>query len=506
MKKFQLLSLMYIAFGGAFYGYDFGIISCVLGYSEFITYYNLDANTIGAFNSAYYAACAVGTAMNTYLPNKYGRLWTIRIGCLISFVGIILQTAAVNYAMLLIGRIIGGIATGIIFGICPVYASEISPPQTRGRVGALFALNISLANCLTVWIGLGLYFIPGNAAFRILFGFQLLPGILMLAGSPWMPESPRWLALMDRYDDCLAVLKQIHGNDQDDSDSFYAREFHQIRAQIELEKTEKVGIKDIFVKASYRKRVLLIMAFYFFQQATGILPQSVYQVQIYTLLGTGPVMSLVLVGVWGSVSTFAVLSLGFWFDRIGRRNALVCAECYEIVSHSLLIVLEYCGNTNLGLAKGINVGIYLTVFGYAAVMNTFGTTYASEIMPTKIRPTGVAAGFLVFNAMGVLMTQTAPLAVEAITWRYFIIWLVLDCVYVVIVYFYYPETKNKTLEDLAGVFGDKVAESWEETKLHVEGGNRGVDIDPVTVSEEKATEAQVITSPKHIESIRGSTA
>ena len=88
----------------------------------------------------------------------------------------------------------------------------------------------------------------------------------MLAGSPWMPESPRWLALMDRYDDCLAVLKQIHGNDQDDSDSFYAREFHQIRAQMELEKTEKVGVKDIFVKASYRKRVLLIMAFYFFQQ------------------------------------------------------------------------------------------------------------------------------------------------------------------------------------------------------------------------------------------------
>jgi hypothetical protein len=93
----------------------------------------------------------------------------------------------------------------------------------------------------------------------------------MLAGSPWMPESPRWLALANRYDDCLAVLKRIHGNDEDESDSFFAREFHQIRAQIELEKNDKIGVRDIVRKASYRKRVLLIMAFYFFQQCVSIL-------------------------------------------------------------------------------------------------------------------------------------------------------------------------------------------------------------------------------------------
>ena len=115
-------------------------------------------------------------------------------------------------------------------------------------------------------------------------------------------------------------------------------------------------------------------------------------------------------------------------------------------------------------------------------------------MPTKIRATGVAAGFMVFNVMGVLMTQTAPIAIAAITWKYFIIWLVLDCSYVVIVYFYYPETKNKTLEDLAGVFGDKVAESWEETKQFVEG------------SDEKLVNPHVVTSAKHVETITQSTA
>lgn len=81
-----------------------------------------------------------------------------------------------------------------------------------------------------------------------------------------MPESPRWLALTDRYDECLAVLQRIHGDKHDASNTFYAREYHQIRAQIELEKEQQVGITDIVRKASYRKRVLLIMTFYFFQQ------------------------------------------------------------------------------------------------------------------------------------------------------------------------------------------------------------------------------------------------
>lgn len=77
-------------------------------------------------------------------------------------------------------------------------------------------------------------------------------------------------------------------------------------------------------------------------RATGILPQAVYQVQIYSILKTTPVMSLVLVGVWGSVSTFAVLSIGFWFDKIGRRNALVSLEGpIDLVLCRLIILICY---------------------------------------------------------------------------------------------------------------------------------------------------------------------
>lgn len=103
----------------------------MLAYANFLAYFKLDANTIGAFNAAYYAASAVGTFLNWYLPNKFGRITTIQWFCYLNVVGVVLQTGAVNYAMLVTGRTIGGICSGVIFSLCPVYASEVSPPHIR---------------------------------------------------------------------------------------------------------------------------------------------------------------------------------------------------------------------------------------------------------------------------------------------------------------------------------------------------------------------------------------
>lgn len=89
--------------------------------------------------SAYYAGAVVGMGSNWYLPNKFGRVRTIQIGCLVSLLGASLQTGAQNYATFVTGRVIGGFASGLIFVVCPAYASEIAPPRIRGRVGGFYS-------------------------------------------------------------------------------------------------------------------------------------------------------------------------------------------------------------------------------------------------------------------------------------------------------------------------------------------------------------------------------
>lgn len=82
--------------------------------------------------------------------------------------------------------------------------------------------------------------------------------------------------------------------------------------------------------------------------------------------------------------------------------------------------------------------------------------YASEIMPTEIRAAGVASGYFVFNALAVLIAQITPTAIEKIAWRYFLIFLIMDCIFIVIAYVFYPETSNVALESTGEAFGDKV--------------------------------------------------
>ncbi len=116
-----------------------GCTTSILGYASFLEYFDLNATTIGAFNSAYYGGCFVGCIMTWFLPDRIGRLRTIQISCVISILGVAMQVGAHSFPVFCTGRIIGGVACGMIFSVCPVYASEIAPPEFRGRVGAIYA-------------------------------------------------------------------------------------------------------------------------------------------------------------------------------------------------------------------------------------------------------------------------------------------------------------------------------------------------------------------------------
>ena len=122
-------------------------------------------------------------------------------------------------------------------------------------------------------IGLGLYFVQGNASWRVLFGLQDVPIAALLGFSYWMPESPRWLCLKGRYTDALDTLRLLHGGQRDsehDEHSSYYKEFAQIQAQVEEEKTYTSSLRRVVHKRTYLRRFALICAFFFFQQSVSL--------------------------------------------------------------------------------------------------------------------------------------------------------------------------------------------------------------------------------------------
>jgi MFS family permease len=128
------------------------VTTSILGYPSFLAYFSLNASTIGAFGSSYYGGNFVGTISNWWIPDKYGRKFAIQLSCVLSLLGCSLQAGAQNYATLLVGRIVGGVASGIIYSVTPSFASEISHPSIRGRIGGMFGVNVNFAYAFTEWL------------------------------------------------------------------------------------------------------------------------------------------------------------------------------------------------------------------------------------------------------------------------------------------------------------------------------------------------------------------
>jgi hypothetical protein len=118
---------------------------------------------------------------------------------------------------------------------------------------------------------------------------------------------------------------------------------------------------------------------------------------------------------------------------------------------------EVSGNTNMLLGRFTVGFMFVYLAGYAFIMNSFGYTYPSEIMPTPIRAVGNATAFCTFNAITIMLVQVTPIAVEKIAWKYFLIFIICDAIFLIVVYFVYPETSGRTLEEIAALFGDEVA-------------------------------------------------
>ena len=148
--------------------------------------------------------------------------------------------------MLIVGRIINGLSVGICSAQVPVYISEISPPSKRGRLIGMQQWAITWGILIMFFICYGSSFIEGSTAFRLPWGLQMIPAIGLYFGLVFLPESPRWLAKKDRWDETKEVLTLVHGHG-DPNSPFVMKELAEIREVVEFERRNAdVSLKELF--------------------------------------------------------------------------------------------------------------------------------------------------------------------------------------------------------------------------------------------------------------------
>lgn len=239
MKKFgnvYLIAAISII-GGGLFGFDISSMSAIIATDPYLCYFNQGpkpcvgptANVQGGITASMAGGSWLASLFSGFLSDALGRKRTIMIGAVIWVIGCIIVAAAQNIPMLIVGRIINGFCVGICSAQVPVYITEIAPPTKRGRLVGAQQWAITWGIMIMFYISYGCSFMKGTAAFRVPWALQMIPAIILFFGMIVLPESPRWLATKDKWEECEQVLILTHGHG-DPNSPWVAREFEESRS------------------------------------------------------------------------------------------------------------------------------------------------------------------------------------------------------------------------------------------------------------------------------------
>ncbi|TVY63981.1 Sugar transporter STL1 [Fusarium oxysporum f. sp. cubense] len=345
---------------------------------------------LGGIISVYTAGGAIGALLSGLVGNRFGRLGTIRIGAIIAAIGTTLQTAAAETVMLIFGRLIAGLAIGLIYFAIPMFLSEIAPFSRCGLFTGLHSQFVGFGYMTSNWIGFGVSYTKGQFTYRFPVGLQVFLALALLGLSFTIPESPRYLIERGELEQAEAILKCLRVP----SDDGIEREFRQMRDQIQWEReNEESSLKVMVTKPSYRKRLLLGCGVQIGQQICGISAINYYQTIMYKSLGIKGHVVLLLAGVWGITGPLANIFCLLWIiDRVRRRTLFMAGSLAMAIDIAIVLslVAVYGGSDN---QAANSVGIFfLILFGipFSLSWNSGAPVYTAEIFPTQIRATGGA--------------------------------------------------------------------------------------------------------------------
>ncbi|KAL1924069.1 uncharacterized protein VTP21DRAFT_7104 [Calcarisporiella thermophila] len=460
----------FAALAGVLFGFDIGSNSGVINTTQYKAFFNNPGATLqGGINSSISAGCFVGALLSSYPADIFGRKYTI-IGAAVLFVlGAAIQSGCNGVAMLIAGRVIAGLSVGITSNVVPLYQAEIAPEKIRGRLVSIQQWAITWGIAIAFWIQYGCSKLEGEAAFRIPYGVQAVPALVLFFGMFFFPRSPRWLMDHDREEEALRVLASIHGNGNTDH-PYVQSEYNQIKAAIKYDREQAARSYLELLKPGLFKRVFLGIALQAWQQLTGMNIIMFYAVYLFEQAGIKEQdANLVSSGINYIVNVVFTIPAILFVDRWGRRPTLIAgsammAACLFIVGGIMggigkkggvdpnngNVIWDMQGNT--AATNAIIAMVYLFVASFATSWGPIGWIYPAEIYPMRVRAKATSLSTASNWFFNWVLNFVVPILMNHIQYGLYLLFGAFNFLMTVHVFLQYPETKGRTLEEMDEIF------------------------------------------------------
>ncbi|KAF5786353.1 putative major facilitator, sugar transporter, major facilitator superfamily [Helianthus annuus] len=460
-----IISCIMAATGGLMFGYDVGVSGGVTSMPDFLkkffpvvykrtidgdlgsNYCKYDNQGLQLFTSSLYLAGLTATFFASYTTRRLGRKLTMLIAGVFFLIGVVLNAAAQDLAMLIAGRILLGCGVGFANQAVPVFLSEIAPTRIRGGLNILFQLNVTIGILFANLVNYGTAKIKGGWGWRLSLGLAGVPAILLTIGALLVVDTPNSLIERGKLEQGKAVLKKIRGTDNVEPEYLELVEASRIAKEV------KHPFRNLLLSKN-RPQLIIAVALQFFQQFTGINAIMFYAPVLFSTLGFKNDASLYSAVITGAVNVVSTVVSVYSVDKVGRRFLLLQAGVQMFFSQVVIAIVlgfkvtdksDHMGN---GFAVLVVIMICTYVAAFAWSWGPLGWLIPSETFPLETR----SAGQSVTVCINLLFTFVIAQAFLSMLchfkfgiFLFFSGWVLIMSIFV---WFLVPETKNIPIEEM----------------------------------------------------------
>lgn len=442
-KRLGLVALV-ATFGGLLFGYDTGVSNGAERPMQ--TELGLTDLEVGVVLSSLVFAAAFGAMIGGRLSDRIGRRPTIIALAVLFFLGTLTVVFSPGYAVLVIGRIMLGLAVGGASTVVPVFLAEMAPFEIRGSLAGRNELMIVIGQLAAFVVNAILAATLGHidGIWRVMFSICALPAIVLFFGMLRMPESPRWLIEKDRNDEALAVLKTVRPKERAEAEIVTVKE-----VTTEEEHTQQLGLKAVLSNKNLVLILIIGCVLGVIQQFSGVNAIMYYGQRLLaesgfseSMLGWVNIAPGVIAVIGGAIA----LSL---MDRINRRTNFLYGTGLTALSHVLIAIAMTLLPVGNVARPWVFLALIVVLIGSIQLfLNIAVWVYLSEVFPLHMRGIGMGISVFVLWVANGTLALLVPSIVGTLGMGLFILFAIANVLSFLFVLKFVPETRGRSLEEL----------------------------------------------------------